>query len=57
VPQELKEKQRGLPLLSFSRGDEEIYSSGGGGGAKGRKLGVPMKKRKGKLAGGEKHDA
>jgi len=30
VPQELKERQRCLPLLSFSRWDEEIYSSGGG---------------------------
>ena len=27
--QELKEGQRCLPLLSFSRRDEEIYSSGG----------------------------
>jgi len=27
VPRELKEKQRCLPLLSFSRRDEEIYSS------------------------------
>ena len=29
VPRELKERQRCLPLLSFSRRDEEIYSSGG----------------------------
>jgi len=30
VPRELKEKQRCLPYLSFSRRDEEIYSSGRG---------------------------
>jgi len=29
VPRESKEQQRCLPLLSFSRRDEEIYSSGG----------------------------
>jgi len=29
MPQELKERQRCLPLLSFSRRDEEFYSSGG----------------------------
>ena len=29
VPGELRQKQRCLPLLSFSRRDEEIYSSGG----------------------------
>ena len=29
VPRELKKKERCLPLLSFSRWDEEIYSSGG----------------------------
>jgi len=28
VPRELKERQRCLPLLSFSRRDEEIYSFG-----------------------------
>jgi len=30
VPRQLQEKQRCLPLLSFSRRDEEIYSPGGG---------------------------
>jgi len=30
VLQELKKKPRCLPLLSFSRRDEEIYSAGGG---------------------------
>ena len=29
VPREWKERQRCLPLLSFSRWDKEIYSSGG----------------------------
>jgi len=29
VPRELKERQRYLPLLSFGRRDEEIYSFGG----------------------------
>jgi len=29
VPRELKERLRCLPLLSFSRQDEEIYCSGG----------------------------
>jgi len=28
VPRELKEKQQCLPLLSFSRRDEEIFSIG-----------------------------
>jgi len=31
VPRELQEKQRCLTQLSFSRRDDEIYSSGGGG--------------------------
>ena len=38
VPRELKEKQRYLPLLSFSRWDQEIYSLGGGNKDHGRAM-------------------
>jgi len=57
VPQKLKEKQRYLPLLCFSRRDEEIYSSGRGGeGPNGSHLAQPIGTRKGKLDRG-KHES
>jgi len=57
VPRELKERQRCLPLLSFSRRDEEIYSSGGKTRTNGSNMGEPIRTRKGKLAGRVEHDA
>jgi len=51
VPRELKEKQRCLPLLSFSRQDEEMYSSGVvGEDQPGSNMGEPIRTRKEKLA-------
>jgi len=57
VPRELKEKQRCQPLLSFSRRDEEIYSSGGGERTNSGNMGEPIRTRKEKLAGRGKPDA
>jgi len=53
------EKQRCLPIFSFSRRDEEIYSFGGK--KKDQRyysnMGEPIRTREGKLAGRGKHDA
>jgi len=57
VPRELKERQRCLPLLSFSRRDEEIYSSGGEKWTNGSHMGEPITTTKRKLARGGKRDA
>ena len=52
VPQVLKERQRCLPLLSFSRRDEEIFEStllGGKRRTNGSNIGEPIRTRKEKL--------
>ena len=46
-----------LPLLSLSRRDEEIYSSGGRNRTNGSNILERIRTRKDKLAGGGKHDA
>jgi len=43
VPRELKEKQKCLPLLSFSRRDEEIYFSGEKGMTNSSNMGEPIR--------------